>query len=357
MTSIRGDARCATDGARADADRSAGLPRVLALTNLWPTNDCPRTTIFIKRQVEFLRAAGVDVEPFFFEGARRPWRYVAGWIRLRRRLARERYDLIHAQFGQTALLAFPKRLPLVVTFRGEDLNGTVDERGRHTLAGRLLRRLSQWVARRADGVVIVSEHMRRGLPRSVDAVVVPSGLDLRYMRPHPKDDARARLGLPIDRRLVLFAANPAVTRKRFRLARRAVDLVNASLPTELVVAWGIPHETIPLYMSACDALVLTSVREGSPNVVKEALACELPVVSVAVGDVPHRLREVEGCEVCVDDRPETIAAALTRVLERGTRVDGRRAIADLDETHLARRVIDVYRRALAANASRREGRP
>lgn len=326
------------------------LPRVLALTNEWPTEDTPRTTVFIKRQVEFLRMAGVTVEPFFFEGAQRPWRYLTGWIRVRRRLARERFDLVHAQFGQTALLALPKRVPLVVTFRGDDLMGIIGRNGRPTLAGRLLRKLSGFVARRADAVVLVSEHMRQFLPRAVrkSAAVIPSGLDLRYVRPHPQTEARAQLGLPTDRRLVLFAANPAHPRKRFALAQRAVELLKPDLPVDLVLAWGVRHERMPLYMSACDVLVLTSLHEGSPNVVKEALACDLPVVSVAVGDVPDRLRHVDGCEVCTDGRPETIAAALRRVLERGRRIHGRQAVAHLDEALLAQRVIDIYRQAMSA---------
>jgi len=332
--------------AQTDGPPRAAAPRVLVISNRWPTEDTPRTTVFIKRQVEFLRRAGVEVEPFFFEGAQRPWRYVVGWIRLRRRLVRQRYDLIHAQFGQSALLALPKRLPLVVTFRGDDLMGIVGRQGRHTLAGRLLRRLSRFVARRADAVVVVSEHMKAYLPRSVPVTVIPSGLDLSYVRPYPLRDARSRLGLPADGRLVLFAGNPNLPRKRFALAKQAVDIVRESLPVTLVVAWGVPHERMPLYMSACDALVLTSVHEGSPNVVKEALACNLPVVSVAVGDVPQRLARVEGCEVCGDARPETIAAALCRVLERGSRVNGRAAVAELDETLLAERLISIYRQAV-----------
>src|SRR5439155_732241 len=160
-------------------------------------------------------------------------RYVGGWLRARRQLDPARYDLVHAQFGQSGLLALPKRLPLVVTFRGSDLLGIVsDVDGRYTLKGRVLQRLSRLVALNADA---------------------------------------------------------------------------------------------PLYMNACDALICTSSQEGSPNVVKEALACELPVVSVPVGDVPLRLRGIEGCEVCADDQPETLAAALDRVLRRGARIRSRGA--------------------------------
>ena len=122
-----------------------------------------------------------------------------------------------------------------------------------------------------------------------------------------------------------------------------MDVLNRSLSAELLVGWGAPHDDIPFYMNAADALVFTSRQEGSPNVVKEALACNLPVVSVRVGDVPLRLQNVEGCELCDDDRPETIAAALERVLRRNRRVAGRDAVRDLDEQRLAQEVISIYR--------------
>ena len=96
-------------------------------------------------------------------------------------------------------------------------------------------------------------------------------------------------------------------------------------------------------MSACDALVFTSMQEGSPNVVKEALACDLPVVSVPVGDVASRIQNVEGCELCEDDNPRTIANALSRVLERNKRIAGRDTVANLDEELTTRRVVNIYK--------------
>jgi len=321
-------------------------PRVFMITSGWPQPGQPQTTHFIKRQAEFLRAAGVHVDVFHFKGERRPWNYLLAWFRARRRLASGRYDLVHAQFGQSGLLALPKTLPMVVTYRGSDLLGIVGQGGKHTRAGRFLQWMTRRVAKRADAVIVVSEHMKHHLPPGVPATVLPSGLDLALFRPIPQDVARTHLGLAPDRRLVLFAGNPAVPRKRYELARRAVELVAGTPAAELIVAWAVPHTDMPYLMSACDALVFTSMQEGSPNVVKEALACNLPVVSVAVGDVRDRLRGIDGCELCADDRAETIAAALERVLARGQRIAGRERVVQLDETALTRQVIELYHTVL-----------
>lgn len=322
--------------------------RVLMVTSEWPEPGVNVTSHFIKRQADFLAAAGIDVTVFPFKGRKNPLSYLKNWLRLQAKLHCERYDLIHAQFGQSGLLALPKRLPLVVTFRGSDLLGTVsDKTGRHRRIGALHQFLSRLVANRADAVIVVAEHMKRMLPSSIESHVIPSGLDLQLFRPTEKRIARNQLGLPQDERLVLFVGRPNQGRKRVHLAEQAVTILNKSLPARLVVAWRVPHTDIPLYMSACDALVFTSMQEGSPNVVKEALACNLPVVSVPVGDVESRLKGVEGCEACSNDHPETIAAALHRVLVRGGRTNSRETMLALDEHITTKQVINIYQSVLS----------
>jgi glycosyltransferase involved in cell wall biosynthesis len=322
--------------------------RVLMTTSDWLWNSWGGPAVFVARQVEFLRREGVEVDLFPFRGARDPRNYYRAWREVRRRLERGRYDLVHAQFGQSGITALPKQVPLVVTYRGDDLEGIIGEDGRYIASGWLLRSVSRLVARQADEVIVVSEHMKRYLPRNVQAHVMPSGIDLELFRPESRDAVRARLGLPLDEKLVLFVGNPALARKRHSLALAAVELVSRSMPVRLLVGWEMPHRQIAELMNACDALILTSMQEGSPNSVKEALACNLPVVSVGVGDVSLRLKGVAGCELCPDDRPQTLAAALQRVLSRGQRIEGRPAVAHLDERLLTHRLIDIYRSLLPA---------
>lgn len=325
--------------------------RVLMVTPEWPTPGMPQRGSFIVRQANYLRAAGVDLQVIGFEGKRSSVRWAGAWLKTRLALRRYRPDLVHAQGGPSAVLALPKVAPLVVTFRGSDVNGVRDSSGRLTSLGRVAMRMSAMAQASADAVIAVSDQLRQGMACRVPVHVIPSGLDLGLFRPIPRDEARERLGLPLDERLVLFAADPARALKRVELAQAAVGLLPEEYRARLLLSWPALHEEMPLYMSACDALVVTSTREGSPNVVKEALACDLPVVSVPVGDVAQRLAGIDGCAVCTDDRPETIAADLAGVLACGRRVAGRQAVAGLDECLLTQRVLEVYRSVIPGRAA------
>ncbi len=161
-----------------------------------------------------------------------------------------------------------------------------------------------------------------------------------------QEEARLRLGLPLNERLVLFVGRPTQARKRFEISERAVEILNRSLPSKLIIAWGVDHAEMPTYMNACDVLVFTSMQEGSPNAVKEALACNLPVVSVPVGDVAMRIQGIEGCQLCADDSPEGVAAALERVLRRGQRSASRERVKNLDEKIITGQVIRIYQSTL-----------
>jgi glycosyltransferase involved in cell wall biosynthesis len=172
----------------------------------------------------------------------------------------------------------------------------------------------------------------------------------------PRDEARQKLNLgQSDKKLVLVLLGGAKSRpeKRVDIVEAAITLVQKTDPSiELVLVSGKPHDQIPLYINACDVLLLVSVAEGSPNVVKEAMACNLPVVSVPVGDVPDLISNTAGCYLCSHD-PADVAEKLLLALRQPQRTNGRENIKHLDQTNIAKRIVAVYQDVLKKKNGRR----
>ena len=282
-----------------------------------------------------------------FRGRKNILRYNTAFLRMRSLLRTERYDLIHAHFGQAGFLAILQRkVPVVVTFHGSDLFGLPGTNSLNKFWSHLLKRVSLFAARRANEVILVSQRLSAEIPRR-PYHVIPMGTDLSLFKPIPKEMARESLGWHPREQIVLFVGDPANAIKRYDLASRAVAIVSEDMPdVKLRLCYDEPQECMPRYMNASDVLIVTSLHEAGPLVVREALACNLPVVSVDVGDVRQRIGSIPGCAVCDDDRPETIAGALKHVLERGKHINGRPAVQELEVSLLTQKVIAVYKQAL-----------
>jgi glycosyltransferase involved in cell wall biosynthesis len=155
-------------------------------------------------------------------------------------------------------------------------------------------------------------------------------------------EARSSLGLDPSRKYVLFAASPDIAVKNFPLARDAVAAAQVADPSiELLVVDRAPQEQLALYFNAVDALVFTSFQEGSPNVIKQAMACGLPIVSTDVGDVTEVIGDTNGCEIVSRD-VAAVAGALRRVLAWGGRTDGRSRVEHLRGDRVATRLASIY---------------
>ncbi len=309
--------------------------RVLVVTNMYPTEAMPAFGVFVYEQVESLRRKGIDVDVLFVNGKSDAWNYVRGIGQVRRQVRQQRYDLIHAHYVFSGIMArFQRRCPLVVSFHGAGEMAS--------WVGWLCRGLAPLV----DAFTVTSaEHAAQlGNPR---AHIVPCGINTELFRPLPMAEARAQVGLGSDKRLVLFAADLR-PEKRVDIARAAIALLQAQgVPVELIILTGRPHEEVPLYMNACDALLLTSDCEGSPQVIKEAMACNMPIVSVKVGDVAEVIGGTEGCFLC-QQTPEDVAAKLAQALAFGRRTEGRAAVMPLSLERIADRIIGIYQEVLRA---------
>lgn len=316
--------------------------RVLVVTNLWPTAADPSYGSFVKAQMESLRPLGVDYDVLFVNGRESLMNYLGGIVQVRRSLAAQRYDLIHAHFGLSGWVArFQLRVPLVVSFMGDDVLGRFDRRGRVGVIGRIFQLSSLLLARSAAAVIVKSEAMKARL-RLESAHVIPNGVNLELFRPMDTAEARGRLGLDSNRKYVIFPYDPGIANKRYDLVEEAVRQAQRDVPElELLQVSGAARSRMPLYLNAVDALVLASHSEGSPNIVKEAMAVNLPVISTDVGDVARLLGSTDGCYVvprCAAD----IAARIIQVCRRGMRTQGRDGMARYAEDRVAREIVAVY---------------
>ena len=305
--------------------------KILTLTNMWPQPGAPQFGIFVQREVESLRRAGIEVDVMFINGRLSRLNYLRGIWRLRARLEGSAYDLIHAHYVLSGVVArAQKRVPVVLTHHGIEVM-----RGWQAP-------LSWTLSRGVNQVIVQSEPMRERLGLA-DAHVIPTGIDLDLFRPRPKAEARREMGLSADGHVVLFVGE-ARPEKRLDLAQAAVARLGPEV--QLVHVSNQSPQAVARFMNAADVLVLPSDHEGSPCVVKEALACNLPVVATPVGDVPGLIGTVTGCHL-IRQSPDSIAAAIRRALRRGAPVEGRQTVTDLTWDIVARRLAGVYEVALA----------
>lgn len=324
---------------------------VLVVTAMYPSDEKPYFGTFVRTQVESLRSFGVAVETMVIDGRSRKLMYLTAGAVLRRRLASGGVDLVHAHYGYVIAAARCQRtVPVVATFHGDDLLGTVDEAGRTKRLSRAVATGGRRLARHVDAAIVQTRQMAQQLEGLPHVSVIPMEIDLDRFRPLPRDQARAILGLDVHTTYLLFAASPDVAVKRYPLARAAADIVRLTDPTvELLVVGREPQHRLALYFNACDVLVFTSFQEGSPNVVKQAMACNLPIVSTDVGDVREVTDGVEGCAIA-EPTAEAVASAINR-LRRGGRSNGRARAGDFSRETITPQVVAVYRDVLARSGS------
>ncbi|HEY0416376.1 MAG TPA: glycosyltransferase [Gaiellaceae bacterium] len=304
--------------------------RVLCLTNMYPTADRPGTGSFVRDQVDDLRSLGVDVDVLAFDGRARSANYARAVPELRSRLRRGGVDLVHAHYGLTGAVSLTQaRVPVVTTFHGSDV-GYV----------RWQVPISWLVARATTPIFVARIHAERlGLPQ---APVIPAGVSTSAFRMRPRVEARRHLGWDEDARYVLLPGSRTNAVKGAPLFDEVVRRVPDVRPVALE---GYTRAQVVDVLNAVDAVLVTSLSEGSPVTVKEALACGTPVVTVEVGDVPEVVAGLPGCSVHPRD-PEVLEAGLRCALDSDDRATLRRRAVRDERVALARQVVHLYHRAL-----------
>lgn len=283
---------------------------------------------FITEQVEAIEHLGVEclLFPVTSNG-------IAGYLShlpmLRRVIREYQPDLIHAHYGLSGLLAnLQRRVPVVTTFHGSDINNP-----KVFPLSKIAMRLS------AFNIFVSQKNLEKASPKTHFALI-PCGINLENYPMIDKAEARKQMALAEDRKYILFAGAFDNKVKNAPLAFTAMKLLEG---VELLELKGYSRPQVATLMQAVDALLMTSFTEGSPQVIKEAMACGCPIVSVDVGDVKEVTEGVEGCFIA-DRTPKSISALLQKAVAYGRRTAGRERIIELGLTNdiISKRILAVY---------------
>jgi len=288
----------------------------------------------IYNQGESLRKQGMEVD-YFLVKQRGTFGYLRTIGTLKKHLRNNKYDLIHAHYsfsGMMSSLSFPG-VPVVVSLMGSDVNKSYW----FQFSARIF---AKFVWKRT---IVKSYKLKKKL-RANRAEVIPNGVDLQHFMPRDKNSCREELGWGADSKHLLFAADPERRDKNFSLTRKALNKLDLDA-YDLHFLKNVSHDKVPVLMNACDVVILSSPAEGSPNVIKEAMACNCPIVSTDVGDVREVFGGIEGCYVA-DCDPKSLADNIQKALNYGKKTIGRERIYYLDSEIIARKIINLYKETI-----------
>ncbi|MDD3320944.1 MAG: glycosyltransferase [Paludibacter sp.] len=301
-----------------------------------------RIVPFIVEQVVALQSKGVETDYFLVQQ-----KGILGYLKEKKKLLSKiksfQPDLIHAHYGLSGLLAnLQRQIPVVTTYHGSDINNH-----KVFLFSKLCMMLS------AYNIFVSGKNRKKAnltpgpSPKGEgNCDLIPCGVDIEPFKPIDKLEARIQLKLDKDKKYVLFAGSFTNEVKNPELAKQSVNLIEN---VELLELKGYSREQVALLMNAVDCVLMTSFTEGSPQFIKEAMACNCPVVSVPVGDVPDVIENIEGCFISTYE-PTDVAVRLKLALEFGKRTEGRNRIVEsgLDSETVAKKIIGVYEKVINA---------
>lgn len=290
---------------------------------------------FIVEQVEALKKQGCTIEFFGLQG-----KGLLGYLRnlplLKKKIKAFCPDVIHAHYGLSGLFAnLQRHVPVVATYHGSDINDK-----KVLPFSKMAMRLSAW------NVFVSRKTLEIAKPKK-KYILLPCGIDLSDLQLTDRAESRRKMGLQDDRKYILFAGAFDIPVKNAPLAKDTVACLQEN-QTELLELKGYTREEVILLMCAADAFLMTSLTEGSPQVIKEAMACGCPIVSVDVGDVKERVEGLEGCFVSDSRNPNDLAHLLGKALAFVGKTDGRKKIVEdkLDNRLVAKQLFEIYERVL-----------
>lgn len=288
----------------------------------------------VNNQGSALKKGGVDLDFFCVRGGGLRG-YMSALPALGKRLKTDPADIVHAHYSLSGFLAyFAGARPLIVSLMGSEAYG-----------GKAVRLMTRIFARFFWNYTIVKTREMQEKLGLKKAVIIPNGVDLSVFFDRGKKVSLARTSFDSNRTNILFVADPGRAEKNFSLARDSVMMLNEDNVVLMPVS-NIPNTDLPWFYSAADVVLLTSRWEGSPNVIKEAMACGCPIVSTDVGDVGLVMGSTEGTYLASQNASD-ISAKLREAIKYSQttgRTKGRERIKEsgLDSESISQAIISLY---------------
>lgn len=285
----------------------------------------------IQRQAESIEKAGIYIDYFKIVGKGLRG-YLMNVIQLRRYLHAHQYDLIHAHYAYSSICMSLTltRLPKVVSLMGSDIYESP-----------VMKWIVKYFIRYIWKQTIVKSKQMANYLNEKKVKVIPNGVNFQLFKPANTGE---KIQSQKKTKSILFVANPTRPEKNYALANEAYQLLNDK-SVHLDVVYNVNHHQLLNYYQQADMLLLTSKWEGSPNVIKEAMACNLPIVSTNVGDVSEVIENTEGCYLASFE-PGDVTAKIRLALNFGKRTNGRDKISHLDSEFIAQKIITIYNECL-----------
>jgi len=292
---------------------------------------------FTYEQIESLKKFGVEYDTYFIMGSGL-FGYLKNYFALINKIKSYSPDLVHAHYGFSGLLASLQSIaPTVTTFHGSDIN-LKNNRPFSYIASKL-----------STDNIFVHPTQPSKIKYKKPANIIPCGVDMKIFFPRDKFESRKILGLENRNKYILFSSRFNNDIKNFQLAEKAISLLNQKV--KLIELKGYSRTEVSLLLNAVDLLLLTSISEGSPQLIKEAMACNIPIVSTDVGDIKMVVRNTSGCYI-TSFRPEDVADKIKKALTFKERTTGRDSIMHLENSAIARKIIVVYKKVIENHKKR-----
>lgn len=314
--------------------------RVLIVTNVYPSDKHPYHGIFVAEQIEAIKKIcdNIKFDIYYINGFKGKWQYIKSIFEVSKKIDKGNYDLVHIHYGLSGMYLinpFVKHIPTITTFHGSDIQPNGGN-------GKLSVIVSRLAAKRSDAAIVLNGKMEAMVkPYCNNTFMIPCAVDIDTFQPMEKTEEHGNIQ-------IVFPSNHERKVKNYPLFCEVLNVLKKKygIMAEERELKNMTRQQIAELYSNADVLLMTSDSEGSPQALKEAMACNLPCVSTPVGDVRELLDGVANSYVSEKHDAEELAELVIKSLKQeGKGVSGREKIVQmkLDENSVAEKIMEVYK--------------